>query len=99
MAIFRLFLGLTRKKNDWAYRNFMQWRENHNIAFPDNHCPEDLIEKPPWDPPALAFWLARYACNFLRSNLNLTCVLVVVSQHLLIIFFFSAAKSNYCTFP
>ena len=78
----------------------MQWRENHNIAYPDNHCLEDLIEKPraPWDIPALAFWLKHdMPVTFLRSNLNFTCVLVVVSQHLLIIV--NLIWSNYCTFP
>ena len=53
----------TRKNNDWAYNNFLAWREHRNMSFPDDPCPIDLIESPPWDTTAMAKWLPRYACE------------------------------------
>ena len=54
--------GNTKKNNDWAYSNFSAWRECHN-TFPEDPCPTDLIESPPWDTDAMAQYLAKYACE------------------------------------
>ena len=57
----------TKKNNNWAYNNwaynFQSWRENRNREFPDEQCPFDLIESPPWDCSALSYWLARFGCE------------------------------------
>ena len=53
----------TKKNNNWAYNNFQSWRENRNREFPDEQCPLDLIESPPWDCSALSYWLARFGCE------------------------------------
>ena len=53
----------TKKSNEWAYKNFQLWRDNRNRLYPDMECPEDLLQKPPWDPAAMSFWLSRFACE------------------------------------
>ena len=53
----------TKKSNEWAYKNFQLWRDNRNRLYPDTECPEDLLQKPPWDPAVMSFWLSRFACE------------------------------------
>ena len=52
------FVPVNPKENDWAYNNFVMWRDSRNRAYPDNQCPEYLIDKPPWDVTAQGYWLA-----------------------------------------
>ena len=52
----------TKKNNDWAYKNFVSWRNARNLLNKENPCPEDLLEQP-WDVVELSYWLPRYACE------------------------------------
>ena len=53
----------TRKNNSWAYNNFMLWREERNLAFPEDPCPSGLLDTVPWNVEGLTHWLSRYACE------------------------------------
>jgi len=53
----------TRKNNSWAYGNFQAWRDQRNLSLPDDQCPMDLIDSPPWDAETMTHWLSRYACE------------------------------------
>ena len=57
------FVPANTKKNDWAHKNFIAWRDARNAAKPDNKCPEDLLYKVPFNIDALVYWLPRYACE------------------------------------
>ena len=48
------FVPTNTRRNDWAYNNFLVWRKHRNMSFPDDLCPIDLIESPPWDTTAMA---------------------------------------------
>ena len=39
----------TQKNADWAMRVFTEWRAERNLRDPENHCPEDLVDKPDVD--------------------------------------------------
>ena len=60
----------TKKNNQWAYNNFITWRDERNARNPDNRCPEDLLRKTPFDVVALAHWLPRYACETRTKGKN-----------------------------
>ena len=53
----------TKKNDDWAYNNFVAWRDARNREHPENPCPEDLLYEQPFDVSALSYWLSRYACE------------------------------------
>jgi len=53
----------TQKNNDWEYNNFQSWVRSHNDHFPEAQCPEDLLDKTPWDMKALSYWLCHYVCK------------------------------------
>ena len=69
----------TKKNNEWAYKNFQLWRENRNRTYPDNQCPEDILQKSPWDPAAMSFWLARFACETCNTAGPVTTVFSLLS--------------------
>ena len=48
----------TQKNTDWALRVFTEWRAERNVRDTENHCPEDLVEKPDVD--KLNYWLCRF---------------------------------------
>lgn len=52
----------TKKNDDWASKNFGEWRECRNRAHPNDICPADLLQ-PPWDVKTMAYWLPRFACE------------------------------------
>ena len=58
----------TQKNNDWAYNNFQSWVRSRNDHFPEARCPEDLLDKTPWDVKALSYWLCRYVCETRKAD-------------------------------
>ena len=54
----------TAKSNDWALQNFHAWRVARNEKYPDNQCPEDVLE----DKRIACDWLCKFVCKTRRSD-------------------------------
>ena len=52
------------KNNDWAVSNYRTCSKVHLDCI----CPEDFLEKRPWNSEEICFWLARYACETRSKN-------------------------------
>uniref|UniRef100_A0A1X7UUI7 Uncharacterized protein n=1 Tax=Amphimedon queenslandica TaxID=400682 RepID=A0A1X7UUI7_AMPQE len=48
----------TKRRNQWALRNFNQWMENRNRQVPDDVIPQDILHCQ--DPTLMNKWLCRY---------------------------------------
>ena len=72
----------------WAYSNFQLWLCNRNTCFPEDRCPENILDKTPWDSKALSFWLCRYVCETRKEDgskyppSSLHCLLAGLLRHM-----------------
>ena len=58
----------TKRRNNWALRNFSLWMENRNKQVPNDVVPEDILSCQ--DPAILNKWLCRYVLETRQENGN-----------------------------
>ena len=58
----------TKRRNQWALRNFSQWMENRNRLAPNDVIPQDILHCQ--DPTLLNKWLCRYVLETRQENGN-----------------------------
>ena len=58
----------TRKNTTWALRNFRDWRAERAERYPEEVCPEDLLERRPWDIVGLNRWLSIFLHETRKSG-------------------------------
>ena len=70
-------------------RVFTEWRAERNLRDPENHCPEDLVERP--DVHKLSYWLCRFITEVREKDdqpyppktIQHTCILAGIQRKML----------------
>ena len=58
----------TKKNTSWVLRNFRDWRAERAERYPEEVCPEDLLDRRPWDIVGLNRWLSIFTHETRKSD-------------------------------